>query len=551
MPASQQKTNTSELAVGLIVDGRYEITGVVGSGGFATVYRAQQMHIHREVALKVLDSKSNKKDETFSERFLREAQVAAKIKHPNVVDIYDFGFVGFNKQPYIAMELLTGHDLAEELSEFGPMAPQRLHRLFRPVLSAISAGHVVGVIHKDLKPANLFLCDPHTPNESLKILDFGVARIDAGELASLTDTGQLLGTPRYIAPEYVTHQLVTPAIDVYQLALIMAECISGVPVVDGNPYTVMMRHCNGDLDIPEALKIGEVGRVFKKALEVDYLERYTNGAEFLVAFDQIAHEFTGNMPIVEWDGPYDREVDQTIKSASIGSPDSAPVGLLHNRSGRAGSSITGPNSGNYRAETTSSPIPIPSNSNLHATVGGRSKLPILAAVFALALLAAGGLLLVALTGNSDEATADGADQVPASADPDPEAKSSPGSQQVKVFVGSDPKGASIFVDGAERGITPQNVTLNSGRAYDVLLVLDGYTDASAVLDLARGDERLFTKLEPLPPPEPKPEEPVVLETEKKTPPVIKAPPTTNGTGNTGKKKVEKTIKKSGGFSVAP
>jgi len=282
--------------VGTRIDERYEITGVLGAGGFATVYRAHHLMIDRDVALKVMDLQKGV-DPTYSERFFREAKIAAKIRHNNVVSVYDFGFVAETKQPYIAMEMLHGHDLGHELTKRGPLSPNRAFILFRPVIEALGEGHRLGIVHKDLKPENLFLVDPGGARESMKVLDFGVARIDSGEVAKLTSAGQLLGTPRYLAPEYIRTQTVTPAIDVYQMALIMSEALSGVSAVSGDPFHAMMLHCSGTLRISNFLLEGPVGEVFHKAIAIEPEERYPNCEAFGEALDTIEQYFSNTVPV--------------------------------------------------------------------------------------------------------------------------------------------------------------------------------------------------------------------------------------------------------------
>lgn len=284
------------LPVGMRIDDRYEILGVLGVGGFATVYRAHHLTIDRDVALKVMDLKKGV-DPSYSERFFREAKIAAKIHHNNVVSIYDFGHVAETGQPYIAMEMLHGHDLSHELSKNGPLSPNRAFVLFRPVLDALSEGHRLGIVHKDLKPENLYLVDPGGPRELMKILDFGVARINSSEVAKLTSAGQLLGTPRYLAPEYITSQNVSPAIDVYQMALILSEALTGVPAVSGDPFHAMMLHCSGQIQISDFLLNGPVGEVFKKAIAIEPTERYENCAAFGAALDTVADYFASETPL--------------------------------------------------------------------------------------------------------------------------------------------------------------------------------------------------------------------------------------------------------------
>ena len=284
------------LPVGMKIDDRYEIQGVLGAGGFATVYRAHHLTIDRDVALKVMDLKKGV-DPSYSERFFREAKIAAKIHHNNVVSIYDFGHVSETKQPYIAMEMLYGHDLSHELEKVGPLSPKRMYVLFRPVLDALAEGHRLGIVHKDLKPENLYLVDPGGPRELMKILDFGVARVNSSEVAKLTTAGQLLGTPRYLAPEYIKSQAVSPAIDVYQMALIISEALTGIPAVTGDPFHAMMVHCSGKLQISSFLLEGPVGDVFRKAISIDPAQRYADCGEFAKALDSVEPYFESNVPL--------------------------------------------------------------------------------------------------------------------------------------------------------------------------------------------------------------------------------------------------------------
>lgn len=286
----------TSLPIGMKIDDRYEILDTLGVGGFATVYKARHLTIDRDVALKVMDLKKGV-DPSYSQRFFREAKIAAKIHHNNVVSIYDFGHVAETGQPYIAMEMLHGHDLSHELKDAGPLSPKRMYVLFRPVLEALGQGHGLGIVHKDLKPENLYLVDPRGQHELMKVLDFGVARINSNEVAKLTSAGQLLGTPRYLAPEYIKQQLVSPAIDVYQMALIISEALTGIPAVSGDPYHAMMIHCSGQLQIAEFLLDGPVGEVFRKAISIDPEKRYADCNAFAAALDSVAQYFESEVPL--------------------------------------------------------------------------------------------------------------------------------------------------------------------------------------------------------------------------------------------------------------
>ncbi|MEO1270474.1 MAG: serine/threonine-protein kinase, partial [Myxococcota bacterium] len=275
--------------LGDVLDGRFEITGKLGSGGFATVYEGRQLNIDRRVAIKILDVYQRQDDphsKQFEVRFQREASSAAQIAHPGVVNIYDYG-VTQEGEPYIVMEYLKGHDLDDELALHGPMDPKRAVRLAIQALAALQAAHKLGIVHRDLKPSNLFLTEPGERDEMLRVVDFGIAAIqDSGE--KLTQSGQYLGTPRYLAPEYVREQHVSPAIDVYQMGLILIEMLTAEPVVQGTSvFHSIFIHCSGELEVPNYLLESPLGLVLGKALSLDPEERYSDAGSLRDALEAL------------------------------------------------------------------------------------------------------------------------------------------------------------------------------------------------------------------------------------------------------------------------
>lgn len=278
MLEADQHTQQSDgrLAPGTIVDGRYRIVRELGEGGFAVVYAAEHTTLERPAALKVLDLTGNSREvAVFRERFAREAKIAARIEHPNVVKVFDYGFVRQTNQPYIAMELLEGRDLEEELCEHGPLEPERALRLFDGVLDALGNAHRNGVVHKDLKPSNLFIKHPGTPRERMVVLDYGIARLHDAPDAKLTQTNQYTGTPAYAAPEYIQSQRAEPPLDVYQMGLIIAESLTGTPVVQASsPMAFFVAHCNGKQRIDDSLKGTPIGEVLTRAVAVAPEDRY-------------------------------------------------------------------------------------------------------------------------------------------------------------------------------------------------------------------------------------------------------------------------------------
>jgi serine/threonine protein kinase/tetratricopeptide (TPR) repeat protein len=211
--------------------GRYMIVRKLGQGGMGVVYEARDERLERTVALKMLSSLAT--DETSRKRFWREARAAASVSHPNVCQLYEIGEEG--GELFIAMELLEGEALAERLRR-GPLSVADALPIGLGVLAALSALHGRGIVHRDLKPSNVFLT-PH----GAKLLDFGLARpsdpglsLGASSVAELTQTGMLVGTPRYMAPEQVTGDALDARCDLFALGAMLFEMLAGRPAFAGH-----------------------------------------------------------------------------------------------------------------------------------------------------------------------------------------------------------------------------------------------------------------------------------------------------------------------------
>jgi serine/threonine protein kinase len=284
------RIGTPDLRPGALLAGRYRLGECVGTGGFAAVFRADDERLHRQVAVKVLDvlgwAREDQIDECLA-RFRSEARAAARIEHPSVVTIHDMGVLEPEGVPYIVMELLRGHDLEQELEQFGALPPDRAIRCVRQGLQALVAAHGMGIVHRDLKPSNLFLVNPRRPTESLRVLDFGIARfLDAS--ANLTKTGQMMGTARFMAPEYINDGVVTPQSDVYQMGLILAELLTGRRVIEAEQFALAVaRACAGKLDLPANLMDSAVGPILRRAVALDPQNRFRSAGHFLSMLDRI------------------------------------------------------------------------------------------------------------------------------------------------------------------------------------------------------------------------------------------------------------------------
>ncbi|MDP9347694.1 MAG: serine/threonine protein kinase, partial [Gemmatimonadota bacterium] len=216
------------LLVGRVLAGRYEIREVVGRGGMSVVYRGLDRTLGRAVAVKLiaLPNASEAERAHLRERFRREAGAAAQIPHhPNVVQIYDYGTDPELDLDFIVMELLVGRDLKEALAQSPPSQGEAL-RILREAARGLAAGHRIGIVHRDVKPANVFLVGEETL-ESVRILDFGIAK-PLESTDDLTQAGQLPHSPAYASPEQLDlDQPLTTASDVFQLGLIGYELLAG------------------------------------------------------------------------------------------------------------------------------------------------------------------------------------------------------------------------------------------------------------------------------------------------------------------------------------
>jgi len=220
-----------EPLVGVVLGERYRIDELIGAGGMGLVYRATHTSIGRALAVKVL-RRRYATDPDVAQRFAQEARVASSVKHPNVVDIIDYGFTTHGT-PYCVMELLVGRSLAREIVDRGPLEPGRAIAIGVAIARGLAAAHRGGIIHRDLKPDNVFLATDEQAAEQVKILDFGIARI-LDRKTRLTADGAVVGTPEYMSPEQARDEDLDPRSDLYALGVLLFEALSGQVPLQGD-----------------------------------------------------------------------------------------------------------------------------------------------------------------------------------------------------------------------------------------------------------------------------------------------------------------------------
>lgn len=280
------------LSPGELLDGRFRVDALLGKGGFGAVYRATDLALERVVAVKVLLPQAFLRPGGL-ERFRREAELAQRLGHPNTVRLYAFG-QGPHGAPYTVWELLEGKPLDVLLRETPRLPLARVIRIGSQVLKSLGEAHAIGIVHRDIKPANLFVCQFAGEADFVKVLDFGIASGADAESeggAPLTQTGQTMGTPSYMAPEQVEHAKgVDGRADLYALGLVLAEAIAGQVIMQGPSG---MRICidqmsEAPVPLPAEVLESPLGPVIARACQKRPEHRYASAAEMLHDLERCA-----------------------------------------------------------------------------------------------------------------------------------------------------------------------------------------------------------------------------------------------------------------------
>ena len=465
---SNPSPGSGDPLVGAVVAGKYRVTAAVARGGMGRIYRAVQEPLGRTVALKILTPPLLGTDHdtgALEKRFFLEAATCARLRHPNTVSVFDYGALEVGGAPtfFMIMEFVEGRTLSQALRATGPMSAPRVIRVMHEIARSLREAHAAGVVHRDLKPSNVMLTETDE-GESVKVLDFGVAKVLAAGTEALTTDGNFVGSPRYTAPEQVRQEDVDGRADLYALGIVAWELLTGAaPFSSPEPMRTLLMQLNDPLPpfqpaqpVPHALEV-----LVRRLLEKNPDARFADAAALIAALRPLRSEV----------------VEPTVEMA-------APS-----------ESIT--------------------SSTADMRVPGRRRRPMAMAMGAAALVAV--LLLVGVAGGAVWWVVSNRPSAPAPVVPTPAAVEVPAAPVVPpaaVMVRSTPPGALVWVGGELRGETPFRLEYDAAAAQTAPITIElrkvGYKTAQAGLSGPDEDGELAVALtavrraDPVKPPATKP-----------------------------------------------
>ncbi|MBC7974940.1 MAG: serine/threonine protein kinase, partial [Myxococcales bacterium] len=290
MAASPSPSSEDPFEIGSVLDGRYRIDALLGTGGMGRVYRAEHTKIGKSVAIKVLHADLGRNREA-SQRFQREAIASGRLDHPNIVGVSDFGVLD-DGACYLVMEVLEGESLGDRLARDGQIHWVEAIDILRGVLHGLRHAHERGVVHRDIKPDNVYLARKDG-EPIIKILDFGIAKLYAGtdEDPASTRAGLTVGTPAYLSPEQAVGGEITPKSDLYSASIVLYEMLAGrAPFEDKDPLAMLGAHVSRrpppfaevapGVDVPPPLE-----DIMQRGLMKMAAERIASAGDYLAMLD--------------------------------------------------------------------------------------------------------------------------------------------------------------------------------------------------------------------------------------------------------------------------
>ncbi|MDP3275190.1 MAG: serine/threonine-protein kinase [Deltaproteobacteria bacterium] len=471
-----------------VLDGKYRIIANIGAGGMGKVYRAEQLALQRTVALKVLDASPNHRDAdpAVERRFFLEASLSAKLAHPNVITVHDYGRCDtpYGPQFYLVMEILEGETLLGRMRRGPtPMPPLEVVSIAIEMARGLRAAHKAGLVHRDLKPGNVMLVPGEDGAPMVKILDFGlVKQMDEGLREDITQEGTYLGSPRYMAPEQVSAGTIDHRCDLYALGVILFQGLTGKPPFDGkSSMDVLVQHISAPVpwmrDVcPSVHVLPELEAIVRKLLEKSPSARFADADALLIALRGVTQLLrSDSTAAISGSGALARvALAQAVIAAVPTLTDQRPAMPLHNAESVSGS-IAG--------------TAIPVRASLAPAPSQRSKPWLVpAAISGLLVLGLSAALLVksqstATTPATAASTVGTATTTPSAA-PQP-----PAATRGQLRLTSSPAGASVREDGVVLGVTPLTVAIDGqGPSRHYELVLAGHQ--TYAFDQAATSERV-------------------------------------------------------------
>lgn len=507
----------ARLTEGTEVNGRYRIGKMIGQGGFGAVYKAKNIATDQDMAIKLLAVSLDSDDSDVIQRFFAEAQVTAALKHPNTIRVFDFGQTEGGAL-YIAMELLSGRPLNEELklrSSGGElMSEDEIITIGVQSLRSLAEAHAANLVHRDLKPHNIFLHEVEGDDPVVKVLDFGIAK----RLGSnLTGTGKAFGTPTYMSPEQAQNKNVDRRSDLYSLGCVLYQCAAGQPPFDGdNPLAVLMAHVTQPP--PDLRQIARTPlsegfvRVIEKALAKNPDERFATAMEMRQALEACRGTSTENLRATGYFGQAqpgtggDHQATVAYDAGKSGKTAAYAAGRSPQRGATpiAGNppSIPPPPPGPAgRTGQFSSPSDTTASWDTPVAPKPASKLPWI--VGALVVLGGGAAVAVVATQQppaqqeapaaspkpTEAAANEPAKPADAPKSPEPAVPTAPPAaaapaapETTELTLASDPPGAVVSLDGKDLGPAPQKLVLRKDEQKTVRFHLDGYVDSEVQVD---------------------------------------------------------------------
>jgi serine/threonine-protein kinase len=481
--------------VGQVIADRYRVMRLIGEGGMGQVYEAQHVNINRRFALKLLRPEIVSNPEAVA-RFRQEAWSASSIGHDNIIEIDDFATLP-NGSVYLAMEYLHGRALSERMRAEPRMQLDESLAILLQVCSGLSAAHEKGIVHRDMKPENVYLAEKHG-RVVAKILDFGIAKVSGAEGSqSLTRTGTIFGTPHYMSPEQALGRPLDHRSDIYSVGVIMYEAFTGrVPFEAESFMGILTKHITAQPSPPRELAPErdippEIEAVILKAMEKEASARQQSMGELLAELTAIAEHYAPHVLTLA-----SGSMSAQLSAVSLrGATPVRAFGAAHPTPGALPVAHTGRITGSRTAPPVGVLAQVDDEGVARKSRGG------LYAVLALAVAALGVCGYQLLKKPPVVATP----VVAPTPVEKPTVAPAPAAPDVVILVDSEPVGAQILRDGKSIGDTPEDVRLVNGKPETVVLVKPGYQPDTLLLTTKDSPRRIvrLVRSAPKEPKEPK------------------------------------------------